>query len=303
MRFRSATSGDEKRPGAYGTRARARVARMALVACAIIPALAACAHGGVHVQPTGPDAGLRIVQIPLRLSDAYLVRGPGGRTILIDPGSATRRDSARLARTLAAEGLGFRDLALIVLTHGHADHSGGAAVARRASGAMVVAGRGDSVMLANGRNDALHAMGMEAHMIRLILPGRYPPVHPDLWIARTPRDSGSTDPDSLDLRPYGIPGRIVRTPGHTPGSIAVLLDTGDAIAGDLLRGGLLGGRIAPHHAAVHYFHADRAAAGAQICALLARGVTRFYVGHGGPLDRASVEHRFGRSCAAPPAAR
>ena len=35
----------------------------------------------------------------------------------------------------------------------------------------------------------------------------------------------------LSLEEYGIPGRVIHTPGHTPGSVSVLLDTGDAFVG------------------------------------------------------------------------
>ena len=37
----------------------------------------------------------------------------------------------------------------------------------------------------------------------------------------------------MPLGGYGIPGRIVHTPGHSQGSITVLLDSGDAFVGDL----------------------------------------------------------------------
>lgn len=37
----------------------------------------------------------------------------------------------------------------------------------------------------------------------------------------------------LSLADYGIPGRVVHTPGHSAGSVSVLLDTGEAFVGDL----------------------------------------------------------------------
>jgi len=37
--------------------------------------------------------------------------------------------------------------------------------------------------------------------------------------------------EGLSLVEYGIPGRIVHTPGHTPGSVSVLLETGEAFVG------------------------------------------------------------------------
>ena len=37
----------------------------------------------------------------------------------------------------------------------------------------------------------------------------------------------------LSLAEYGIPGRIIPTPGHSWGSVSVLLDSGDVFVGDL----------------------------------------------------------------------
>jgi hydroxyacylglutathione hydrolase len=37
----------------------------------------------------------------------------------------------------------------------------------------------------------------------------------------------------MDLLEFGVDGRIVHTPGHTSGSISLLLDSGEAFVGDL----------------------------------------------------------------------
>ena len=37
----------------------------------------------------------------------------------------------------------------------------------------------------------------------------------------------------MSLAGYGIPGKIIYTPGHSVGSVSVLLDSGDAFVGDL----------------------------------------------------------------------
>ena len=39
--------------------------------------------------------------------------------------------------------------------------------------------------------------------------------------------------EGLSLGEYGIPGQVVHTPGHTLGSVSVLLETGEAFVGDL----------------------------------------------------------------------
>jgi len=41
----------------------------------------------------------------------------------------------------------------------------------------------------------------------------------------------------LPLIGYGIPGKILYTPGHSMGSVSVLLETGDAFVGDLAMNG------------------------------------------------------------------
>ena len=39
--------------------------------------------------------------------------------------------------------------------------------------------------------------------------------------------------EDFSLEPFGIPGKVLYTPGHTLGSVSVLLDTGDTFVGDL----------------------------------------------------------------------
>jgi len=42
--------------------------------------------------------------------------------------------------------------------------------------------------------------------------------------------------DQFDLEPYGFPGRVIHAPGHTFGSMLVLMKGGELIAGDTLFG-------------------------------------------------------------------
>jgi glyoxylase-like metal-dependent hydrolase (beta-lactamase superfamily II) len=41
------------------------------------------------------------------------------------------------------------------------------------------------------------------------------------------------DDNGISLTEYGIPGKAVYTPGHSMGHISILLDSGDAIVGDM----------------------------------------------------------------------
>ena len=81
-------------------------------------------------------------------------------------------------------------------------------------------------------------------------------------------------------------------PGHTPGSLVVVLDDGRAFVGDRMLGGALGGAVWPDRPGEHYFHADRAANLLNIRTLLALPVWTYFLGHGGPVLRADVEAAF-----------
>ncbi|NIN35076.1 MAG: hypothetical protein GTO60_08310, partial [Gammaproteobacteria bacterium] len=41
--------------------------------------------------------------------------------------------------------------------------------------------------------------------------------------------------DVFDLSEYGISGKIIHTPGHSQGSISIILDNGETLVGDMVR--------------------------------------------------------------------
>jgi glyoxylase-like metal-dependent hydrolase (beta-lactamase superfamily II) len=116
----------------------------------------------------------------------------------------------------------------IVLTHGHADHTGSAAELRRATGAPVMAGAGDAAEIRAG--SALPPAVFEDWEVPIYqrvsvgLPDAAPPVAVD----RELRDGDVVD--------FGGGAEILSVPGHTEGSIAIhlprygVLFTGDTIA-------------------------------------------------------------------------
>ncbi|HZG67780.1 MAG TPA: MBL fold metallo-hydrolase [Herpetosiphonaceae bacterium] len=78
------------------------------------------------MQATTPE----IVTLRLPLVNAYLVRSR--RWVLINAGAPG--DEQRILRAAARSGVRPRDIALIVLTHGHVDHFGSAAALRQLTG-------------------------------------------------------------------------------------------------------------------------------------------------------------------------
>ncbi len=220
-----------------------------------------------------------IVPIRLSISNAFLLKGE--RPVLIDTGCPN--DHAALLRALAREGVAVRDLALILHTHGHRDHTGGTWALKQLTATPAAVHPADADMLRQGANRALIPTSLTGYMLRPFVDRPFPKSEPDLLVG-----------EDTDLRPYGVPGRILLTPGHTAGSVTIVLDSGEALAGDLLIGGYLGGLFAPHRPGYPYFVEDMTALRASIRRLLAQPVTRLYVGHGGPLETQAVRKRFGR---------
>jgi hydroxyacylglutathione hydrolase len=54
------------------------------------------------------------------------------------------------------------------------------------------------------------------------------PVKPDILIV-----------EELDLSKFGVDGKVIRTPCHTPGSLSVILPNGEFIVGDLIMKGIV----------------------------------------------------------------
>jgi glyoxylase-like metal-dependent hydrolase (beta-lactamase superfamily II) len=96
----------------------------------------------------------------------------------------------------------------------------------------------------------------------------------------------------VDLRPWGVDGQVIPMPGHTPGSVVVLLANHAAFVGDQMLGGSLGGALFPSRPGEHYYQADPARNRGNVTTLLGLGVDTFYLGHGGPVAAADVAAAF-----------
>jgi glyoxylase-like metal-dependent hydrolase (beta-lactamase superfamily II) len=210
-----------------------------------------------------------IVRIPLQLSNAYLVKTD--TPVLIDTG--TIGDEHDLAAALADQGLSMRRIALVILTHVHADHAG-LATTLQSFGARVVVGEGDAERAGRGVNDELKPTSFTASVLKPLIRGIFPELRPDQTV---------TEGAPLDLAPWGIDGQVIAMPGHTTGSLVVVMSNHAAFAGDMMRGG----------PAEHYFHADRARNHQNIATLCNMGIDTFYLGHGGPESRSDVMRVFG----------
>ncbi|MEV0590595.1 MBL fold metallo-hydrolase [Nonomuraea cavernae] len=167
--------------------------------------------------------GLHLLR--LEFGQAYLWNDAGALT-LVDTGIATSGDE--IAEAIGRLGLRTDAVRQVVLTHYHEDHSGGAAAVATWGDVTVMAHRLEAPVI-RGETPApppnftdeereLHR-GLGAHLL--------PPVPP----CRVDREL-----EDGDLIGFGGGARVIATPGHTAGSIALhlpdegVLFTGDTVA-------------------------------------------------------------------------
>jgi hydroxyacylglutathione hydrolase len=245
----------------------------ALALLVVAAAVAGCASP--QVVGRTPE-GSPIVEVPLRQSNAYLIRSKV--PVLVDAGTLGDMDDLRAG--LASVGADIGDVRLVVVTHAHHDHAGLARDLQRA-GARVMLGAGDVDNAKQGQDDELKPIGLTAHLLKPLLVKEYPDFVPDIVVSAP-----------VDLAPWGIQGKVLPMPGHTAGSLVVLLSNHTAFVGDQMLGGWFGGVLFPHSPGEHYFQADPEKNHRNIAALVGMGVETFYLGHGGPVSRADVIDAF-----------
>ena len=119
----------------------------------------------------------------------------------------------------------------VLLTHHHSDHVGLVGWMReRFPGLVLIAHDKEWPLLRGGKNHVGHTLNRRvAFLSRLIsLNPRFAPVVPgENDIVLSGREA------TMDLNPLGFPGSIFFTPGHTRGSVSLLVENRDLLAGDL----------------------------------------------------------------------
>ena len=225
------------------------------------------------------DSFPAVFPLPLGNANAFAVRDRRG-VLLVDAGWPGREEE--LLRRLKALKIFPEEVGLAVVTHVHYDHVGSLAAFREAAGCTVAVHAAESPLLARG--DVVLPPGTGCMGRGLIAVGgvlsrlfpaatRYRPVAADLIVT-----------EEMSLETYGVAGRIVPTPGHTKGSLSVLLDDGSALVGDLAFNVFpWGGPIFPP------FAEDVPRLLESWRALLSRGAKTIYPGHGGAFSASALQ--------------
>jgi len=225
-------------------------------------------------------SAVQLIRIQLTLSNAYLLVGQNG-VVLVDSGMES--DVETIERSLLEHHLSGADLKLILHTHGHSDHAGGTAALVKKYQCLTALGAADLEQVLAGKNHKLQPTRLMGKWLIPFVDKPFAPFTPDCLL----HEDGS-------LASFGVDANILFTPGHTAGSLSILLADGRAVVGDVLMGGFLGGQFLPHLPDYHYFADDLTQIHASIKKLVSAGVTTWYPGHGGPLTTKAVLKRFAK---------
>ena len=165
-----------------------------------------------------------IYPIHLGLSTVYAVKGEG--VILIDGGFP--RKLSNFKDGLAKASIQPKEIELIILTHGHWDHIGCTRDIKQLTGARV---------LMHGKDMHYLVEVKQASPTGFTPWGKVMSVPLNLITSFIRIQTFEVDivagDEELSLSEYGISGRLIYTPGHTWGSVSVLLDSGEVFVGCL----------------------------------------------------------------------
>lgn len=204
---------------------------------------------------------VKIHGIRVGVSFCYLVAGERG-SILVDAGS--RGHEKKIVDRVRREHCD--GLSLILVTHAHLDHYGSAAAVKRITGASIGAHPADAAAMERSATELGDVRGWGKVMQRM-MPVierfmRPEAVRPDVLF----EDGGRLDA-------FGIDAEVLHTPGHTPGSITVVVEGRHAFVGDLVST-----RGNPH--AQLFYATDWEALDRSIRRLQERDFEWVYTGHG-----------------------
>jgi glyoxylase-like metal-dependent hydrolase (beta-lactamase superfamily II) len=180
--------------------------------------------------------GYTITRLLAGRSNVFLVTD-GVSAILVDTGPRFMRK--KLFKNLST--LNTAKIDYLILTHSHFDHAANAAAIKSEYGAKVIIHQFEEGNLAKGENAVIKGTNFFTRMIVKLASGillkklNFEPCSPDILAD-----------DHFSLKDSGFNAYILHTPGHTAGSMSLIVDDEIAIVGDEMFGIFKGSVFPPY---------------------------------------------------------
>lgn len=204
-----------------------------------------------------------ILEIKLGMVKAFLIKGESH--ILVDAGLPNTY--AKFIDFFKQNNIDPRDISLIVISYNHLDHVGELEKLHKLTGSKVVIHKKESIFLTEGNSTPVNPVTLKAKLLfKFMKKPAGVKFKPHIEVE-----------DVMMLEQYGFKGRIVHTPGHTEGSLSILMENGEAIVADMLTGKKKGSSFT---AKLPFVMNDMNENKRSLSMLIKEGAKIFYTSHG-----------------------
>ena len=163
-----------------------------------------------------------ILEIKLGMVKAFLIKGESH--ILVDAGLPNTY--GKFIDFFNQNNIDPKDISLIVISHNHLDHVGELEKLQKLTGAKVAIHKKESRFLLEGKSTPVNPVTLKAKLLfKLMRKPASVRFKPHIEVE-----------DGMSLEQYSFKGKIIHTPGHTEGSLSILMENGEAIVADMITG-------------------------------------------------------------------
>ncbi|OLS30135.1 MAG: putative metallo-hydrolase YflN [Candidatus Heimdallarchaeota archaeon AB_125] len=207
-----------------------------------------------------------VIHLNLGFTNVYLLKSDSGY-VQFDTGY--KHNMKKYLKLLEKNQILPEEIKLIIINHAHFDHTGALKETKELTKAQVLVHENEKEFVAKGISAEVRP---HTFLTKLLIPtmpkswARTDPVEPDIVII-----------DNYSLEDFGIKAKVIHTPGHTPGTISVITEDGDAIVGCNLHGPPL--RLRRGFPAIYY---DEESIWKSWERIIEEGAKNIYISHGKP---------------------
>ncbi len=166
-----------------------------------------------------------IIQLDLGFTKIYLLRAEEGY-IQFDTGYANTLD--KYLELLEKHKIDPKEIKLIVVNHAHFDHVGALKRVKEITGAQVLVHEEEAKYIKRGKSAEVKSTNLRNKILFGLLPKSitlFESVEPDILIK-----------DNYSLKEFGVDAKVIHSPGHTPGTLSIITEKGNAILGCSVHG-------------------------------------------------------------------